>query len=189
MTHSDKKRLQSGFTLIELMVTIAIIAVLALMAYPSYQRFVQMGRMEKAREIMVKNTHMMEQLYARHSSFTCPASGGSLPGCKGRGGQVPQAEGDKTHAAAGNVHTGFYEIGIQTPSPNRGNDSYWVYAKPNNNAKRGAFSDNELNNQEIYLLYFSGTGTFSKCTQAGLDAAMKPLNAANANAEPACSPW
>ena len=187
MAHLNKKRIQGGFTLIELMVTIAILAILALVAYPSYQRFVQMGRMENAREIMVKNTHMMEQLYARHSSFTCPTSGGAVAGCQGRGGQVPQAEGNKAHAAAGNVHTGYYEIGIKIPD-GRGADSYWVYAKPNNNAKRGAFSDSELNNDEIYLLYFSGTGTFSKCTQAGLAAAMQPLTT-TAGTEPACSPW
>ena len=187
MAHLNKKRIQGGFTLIELMVTIAILAVLALVAYPSYQHFVQMGRMENAREIMVKNTHMMEQLYARHSSFTCPTSGGAVAGCQGRGGQVPQAEGNKAHAAAGNVHTGYYEISIKIPD-GRGADSYWIYAEPNNNAKRGAFSDSELNNDEIYLLYFSGTGTFSKCTQAGLTAAMQPLTA-TAGTEPACSPW
>ena len=59
MAHLNKKRIQGGFTLIELMVTIAILAILALVAYPSYQHFVQMGRMENAREIMVKNLSLI----------------------------------------------------------------------------------------------------------------------------------
>nr|WP_280517459.1 prepilin-type N-terminal cleavage/methylation domain-containing protein [Alysiella crassa] len=39
-------RTQKGFTLIELMVTIAILAILAAIAYPSYIDYIRKGRLE-----------------------------------------------------------------------------------------------------------------------------------------------
>lgn len=163
-------RKQGGFTLIELMVTIAILAILALMAYPSYHRFILMGRLENARSAMIGNVQMMEQLYARHSVFSCPTNTSFEP-CTGRGGQVPQAVGE-FKIDNGFAHTGYYKIGIRSLQ-NAGSDAYWVTAEPKNDKHSNAFSSDDLNKQDIYLLYFSGTGTFSRCTKQGFADAFK----------------
>lgn len=42
-----------GFTLVELMVTLAIIAILAMIAYPSYQQFVRDARQSDAQRFML----------------------------------------------------------------------------------------------------------------------------------------
>ena len=44
-----------GFTLVELLVTIAIIAVLAVVAYPLYNNYVKNARLSEAHQAMMGN--------------------------------------------------------------------------------------------------------------------------------------
>jgi type IV pilus assembly protein PilE len=63
----------SGFTLIELMVVVAIVGVLAAIAYPSYQNSVRKARRGDAKASMIELAQWMERYYTENHSY-CPES-------------------------------------------------------------------------------------------------------------------
>lgn len=63
-----------GFSLIELMVAVAIVAVLAGLAYPSYTRYVDRARRSDASDILMQIAAQQERNYSRNASYTDTAS-------------------------------------------------------------------------------------------------------------------
>ncbi len=63
-----------GFTLIELMVTIAIIGVLASIAIPSYSDYVLRAKLVEAASGLSNWRVQMEQTYQDNRAYTCPAA-------------------------------------------------------------------------------------------------------------------
>ena len=55
------KAKQTGFTLIELMITVAIIGILSSVGYPSYQRHIQKAKRSEAQAALVSMATAMEQ--------------------------------------------------------------------------------------------------------------------------------
>ena len=70
MNQFTKKTTARGFTLIELMVSIAILAILAMIAYPSFATYVQNTRIENARASMLDAIHSLERQYAQKPQFS-----------------------------------------------------------------------------------------------------------------------
>lgn len=64
-----------GFTLIEVMVTVAIVGILAAIAYPSYQNHVVKTRRKAAEACLMELTQFMERYYTTNMSY----AGASLP--------------------------------------------------------------------------------------------------------------
>lgn len=185
---------QTGFTLVELMVVIAVLAVLAVLAYPSYRSFILTGRMENARETVLRNVRNVEQFYGRHSTVICGTR--NVPECAAKSGREdsisavgPLMPPAFTPNIKGNAHTGYYEIDISPvagPGGGVDSDNYLIFASPNNKVNSGAFSSSELANSQIYMVYFSDTASFVKCTRSGLEAAMR--GSAQQDAVE-CAPW
>lgn len=59
----------AGFTLIELMITVAIVAILAAVAYPSYRDYIERSRQSEAQGILMESAQWMERFYAENYRY------------------------------------------------------------------------------------------------------------------------
>ncbi|MDD2685622.1 MAG: type IV pilin protein [Gallionella sp.] len=66
-----KRNLQTGFSLIELMVAVAIVGILAAIAMPSYQSYVIRGSRAAAQTELLKLASMQEKIYLNSSAYSC----------------------------------------------------------------------------------------------------------------------
>jgi len=74
------KKFQSGITLIELVIAIAIVGILAAVAYPSYTEYVQRTKRADANSALVQLSQAMERYYSVNYTYTAAAAGGNDTG-------------------------------------------------------------------------------------------------------------
>lgn len=65
---NSKKRIQA-FTLIELMITVAIVAILAAVAYPSYAEHVARGKRSDAQAALLETAQWLERQYTISNAY------------------------------------------------------------------------------------------------------------------------
>ncbi len=74
---SDKAKATLGFTLIELMIVVAIIGVLAAIAYPNYTQYVERARRKDAVAVMLEATQFVERYFTERRTYV--GAGAALP--------------------------------------------------------------------------------------------------------------
>lgn len=73
----NARQRSTGFTLIELMVTVVIVAILAAVALPSYTHYIVRGQRAAARAALLQTSQAMERYYTANGNYS-PA-GTALP--------------------------------------------------------------------------------------------------------------
>lgn len=71
--------LSRGFTLIELVIVVAIIGLLAAVAYPAYQDSVRKSRRADAKGILLELAQFMERTYTANNTYKPGGSNPTLP--------------------------------------------------------------------------------------------------------------
>jgi type IV pilus assembly protein PilE len=68
----------AGFSLIELMIVIAIVGILAAIAFPSYDSYVKRGKRAEARNALMDLAARQERFYSDNNQYTSTIGAGGL---------------------------------------------------------------------------------------------------------------
>lgn len=141
------KRLHSGFTLIEVMITVVIIGILAAIAYPSYQQYVLRGNRSEAMALLNEAAAREERYFAQNNAYVTDQN----------------AIGDlKLRNTSGNIvtsDTGKYQLRVSAPTDSGG---YLLTATPQGvQAKDTQCANFTLDATGTKGV--SGTGSVSEC--------------------------
>lgn len=67
------RRRSNGFTLVELLITIAILGILAAIAIPAYTQYIKRGYRAEARTALLNAASFMERQFSESNAYTAPA--------------------------------------------------------------------------------------------------------------------
>ncbi len=94
------RKAHRGFTLIELMITVAIVAILSALAYPSYREYIARGQRSQAATDLMLAHQWMERFYTENNRYDQSSGGTATNGASGllaqRFAQTP-AEGSASY--------------------------------------------------------------------------------------------
>ena len=88
-----ERRTQTGFTLLELMITIAVIGILAAIAYPTYTEQVAKGRRAECRSAAMQTMQQQERYFSQYNTYVLATAGAS-------GAAVRTFSGDRVASSA-----------------------------------------------------------------------------------------
>ena len=134
-------RTQRGFTLIEMVVVLAILAILVAVTYPSYQNYLFRGRRADGREMLQRVAAAQERFYTNRNRYTT-----DLTGATG------------INLGSDYSEAGHYRISIVVPD---GGQSFTLTATPQGIQARDPCGNLTVNN--VGARGFSGSASNGSC--------------------------
>ncbi len=101
-------RNQHGFTLIEMMIVVAIVGILTAIAYPSYVNSVTKSRRAEGKSLLLDAAAREERFYAQYGTYTTTIGGAS--GCVGPACGLNYPISATTTATYTNSANGYYQL-------------------------------------------------------------------------------
>ena len=114
---------QKGFSLIELMIVVAIVAILGAVAYPSYMDSITDARRTDAQAVLMEAAQYMERFYTENNRYD-EDTGGTAVALPAQLAESPRDSGAK-----------FYDLTVQASS----RSTYTLRATPKNGQSGDGF--------------------------------------------------
>lgn len=133
-----------GFTLIELMITVAIIGIIAAVAFPSYTSYVKRANRADARTQLVQAAQWMQRFYSANDSFATD-----------RNGQPVALPPNLTYSPSGTTDTtAKYKLAVETSTLSA--TYFLVFAKNENNMADDECGIFQLDSTGLRSIYVNG---------------------------------
>jgi type IV pilus assembly protein PilE len=160
-TGSEVKRL-GGFTLIELMVAVAVLAIVTAVAYPSYLNQVQKTNRSQAKQRLSQAAQLLERFYSDNNTYYVDVAGGkavaSTTGSTAGGFSALMNVPGTVYSGSNNEAGSPYNITLSTPTQTSFTLTANAQGKQVNDTKCGNLT---LNN--VGLKGITGTGLVTDC--------------------------
>ncbi len=147
------KKIQSGFTLIELMVAVAIVGILAAVAFPSYQESVRKSRRADAKSALMGLANAMERNFTVNSTYCDVAGAGGANTC-GAAGTNDKGTPATTFYTIDPKTSAFYNITIDVATAS----NYTLKAEPKSGSAQASDKCGNLTLMNTGAKGFSGSG-------------------------------
>lgn len=116
---------ERGFTLIEVMITVAVIGILVAVGYPSYQDHIRKGNRAEGKGALLRAAQQQERYFSDRSQYAPPAELAAAMGVSAANSPTIRSGEDPNNTA------GKYTIDVALGA---GNTSYTLTATPVGNA-------------------------------------------------------
>lgn len=147
------KKIVAGFTMIELLIVVAIMAIIVAVALPNYREYVIKSNRAVAKGALLELASRQEQYFVNNNSYT-----NALTDLGMGATYFVDSEGQPLATSAGSI----YQIAIDEPDSNSGETAYTLSATPQNgqteDGKCGTFSIDEQAFKDV-----TGTQDASYC--------------------------